>query len=162
MPKITLILHNIRSAHNVGSIFRTAEGFGVNNIVISGYTPYPTLEDDSRLPHESNKITRQIHKTALGTEKLVPFSHYEHLEDWLAVNNELMPVYALEQSPDSIIIRNFTPPATFALLLGEEVHGIEQQFLNQCDGIIEIPMVGQKESFNVSVATGIALFALTS
>lgn len=159
MPQITLILHNIRSTHNVGAIFRSAEGFGVNNIVLSGYTPYPHIASDLRLPHIADKLTAQIHKTALGAETMVPFSYYETLDEWLARNT--LPVYALEQAPTSVNLRDFKPADEFALLLGEEVHGIEKKYLDRCDKILEIPMVGQKESFNVSVATGIALYALS-
>lgn len=157
---ITLILHNIRSTHNVGSIFRSAEGFGVEKIVLSGYTPYPEVESDSRLPHIREKITSQIHKTALGAEMMVPFSYHENIEDWLAQNS--LPLYALEQAVNSINVRDFVPAKQFGLLLGEEVHGITPDLLVKCDQILEIPMAGHKESFNVSVATGIALYALTT
>lgn len=159
MPEITLLVHNIRSTHNVGAIFRTAEGFGVKKIILSGYTPYPEIVGDTRLPHIREKISGQIHKTALGAETMVPFEYVESIEDWL--ENSELPLYALEQAPDSINLREFTPKQDFALLLGEEVHGIEADLLNRCDKTLEIPMVGQKESFNVSVATGIALYALT-
>lgn len=163
MSEITLILHNIRSTHNVGSIFRTGEGFGVKKIILSGYTPYPRLDSDSRLPHISEKLTSQIHKTALGAEELVPFEYFDSIEQWLAHNQstDKLPLVALEQDERSVNIRDFTPPRRFALLLGEEVHGIDSQLLDMCDDIVEIPMRGQKESFNVSVATGIALYALT-
>lgn len=160
MPEITLIAHNIRSTHNVGAIFRTAEGFGVRHIILSGYTPYPKLERDARLPHISEKITSQIHKTALGAETMVPFEYVENIRDWL--DSHPMPLIALEQSADSINLRHFTPSDQFALLLGEEVNGIEPDLIDRCQYTLEIPMVGQKESFNVSVATGIALYALTS
>ncbi len=73
MPDIILIAHNIRSTHNVGSLFRTAEGFGVNKIILSGYSPYPKVQNDPRLPHIYEKLTDQIHKTALGAEEMVPF-----------------------------------------------------------------------------------------
>jgi len=163
MPEITLILHNIRSAHNVGSIFRTAEGFGVARIICSGYTPYPAFEGDARLPHLAQKITRQIHKTALGAEAMVLFEYAHDIDSKiieLAQND--IPLYALEQTPTSILLKNFTPPAAFALILGEEVHGVPPAILAQCRGALEIPMRGQKESFNVSVATGITLYALTT
>ena len=160
MPKITLILHNIRSTHNVGAIFRTAEGFGVEQIILSGYTPYPKLsKQDQRLPHIADKLTQQIHKTALGAEGMVSFEYVEDIETWLIHNT--LPLIALEQSPTSVMLPDITPPAEFALLLGEEVHGITPELLAQCDQTIEIPMFGQKESFNVSVAAGIALYALT-
>lgn len=159
MPEITLVLHNIRSTHNVGSIFRSAEGFGVKQIICSGYTPYPKHDGDTRLPHIANKLDAQIHKTALGAEKLVPFEYHVSLDEWL--ENNSLPLIALEQSPGSIDIRAFQPPEKYAILLGEEVNGINDDLLNQCDTTVEIPMFGQKESFNVSVAAGVALFALT-
>lgn len=165
MPQITLLLHNIRSAHNVGSIFRSAEGFGVKKIICSGYTPYPKLHNDSRLPHIAHKLTAQIHKTALGAETMVPYTYYETLDAWLCENDagKKIPIYGLEQSPDSTSLRTFASPSSdFALLLGEEVRGIESHYLCWCDKILEIPMNGCKESFNVSVAAGIALYALTS
>jgi tRNA G18 (ribose-2'-O)-methylase SpoU len=156
MPEITLLLHNIRSTHNVGSIFRTAEGFGVKEIILSGYTPYPSFKGDTRLPHLAQKITRQIHKTALGAETMVSFVYYESADGFL--NGNTLPLIALEQSAGSINIRDFTPPTAFVLLVGEEVHGIEPRLLKKCDIILEIPMHGTKESFNVSVATGVALY----
>lgn len=160
MAEITLLLHNIRSTHNVGSIFRTAEGFGVKEIIFTGYTPYPKLAHDRRLPHLAEKITMQIHKTALGAETLVPFRSFETIEEFLATNT--LPLVALEQASTSVSLREYTPPEKFALLLGEEVHGIEPALLEKCETILEIPMNGQKESFNVSVATGIALYALAT
>ena len=162
MSKITLLLHNIRSTHNVGAIFRTAEGFGVQQIILSGYTPYPKTTNDPRLPHIADKLTSQIHKTALGAEYMVSFKYYETLDEWLSLNNDTtkLPIVGLEQSDRSVMLPNFTPPEEFALLLGEEVHGIENQYLSSCDHLIEISMHGQKESFNVSVATGIALYGL--
>lgn len=160
MPKITLIAHNIRSTYNVGAIFRTAEGFGVDKIILSGYTPYPSHAEDRRLPHESAKITAQIHKSALGAEELVPFEHISDFSAW--ASQYPAPIIALEQTSNSIDIRDYVAPAEFGLLLGEEVHGIEPWILELCDECIEIPMSGKKESFNVSVATGIALYGLTT
>ena len=158
MSEITLILHNIRSTHNVGAIFRTAEGFGVKEIILSGYTPYPKTHQDPRLPHLAEKITKQIHKTALGAELIIPFRCYETIEEFLDTNT--LPLIALEQASNSVNLRDYVPPEKFALLLGEEVNGIEPELLHKCELILEIPMKGQKESFNVSVATGIALYAL--
>lgn len=159
MPKITLVLHNIRSTHNVGAIFRTAEGFGIDKIILSGYTPYPRLTNDPRLPHISEKLTAQIHKTALGAEALVPFEYIDDVMSWLKRFDG--QIIALEQTPNSIALPDFHPPQKIALVLGEEVDGINQELLELCDQAIEIPMSGQKESFNVSVACGIALYALT-
>ncbi len=160
MAEIIVIAHNIRSAHNVGSIFCTAEGFGVQKIVLSGYTPYPKIENDTRLPHIADKLTAQIHKTALGAETIVPFTYLETL-DLGMLDLAGYRLIALEQDVRSITLRAYDPPEKIALLLGEEVHGITPELLTQVDEIIEIPMHGEKESFNVSVATGIALYALT-
>lgn len=161
MPEIILIAHNIRSTHNVGSLFRTAEGFGVKKIILSGYTPYPQLDDDSRLPHISEKLSAQIHKTALGAEVMVPFEYQEN-PDIAALIDAGYVVVGLEQAADSIPLASYQPDRKIALIIGEEVHGIEPELLARCEKIIEIPMKGKKESFNVSVATGIALYALTT
>ena len=159
MSEIIVIAHNIRSTHNVGSIFRTAEGFGVARIILSGYTPYPIVASDTRLPHLSRKITDQIHKTALGAEDLVPFEHQ------LDINLQTLKaqgyrIVGLEQADRSVNLADYIPPQRIALLLGEEVEGIPRELLEQCEDIIEIPMSGRKESFNVSVAAGIALYSL--
>ncbi len=177
MPEVIVIAHNIRSAHNVGSIFRTCEGFGVSKIILSGYTPYPDLSvqptapacaciegvvvpRDPRLPHIREKLTKDIHKTALGAEAIVPFEYHDVLDlnTWRQADYRIV---ALEQAAGSTVLRDYKAPKKVALLLGEEVHGIEPEYLAQVDDIIEIPMRGEKESFNVSVATGIALYELT-
>ena len=160
MPEIIVIAHNIRSTHNVGAIFRTAEGFGVSKIIISGYTPYPSLPADTRLPHIAEKLTGQIHKTALGAESIVSFEYQE--TPAITELKELgYRIVALEQAQRSIPLPQYQSPQKIALLLGEEVHGIEDSLLATCDDVIEIPMSGKKESFNVSVATGIALYHLS-
>lgn len=161
MSEIIVIAHNIRSTHNVGSIFRTCEGFGVTKLILSGYTPYPTYPGDTRLPHIAEKLTQQIHKTALGAGSMVSFE-YRELPDLASLKQEGYRLVGLEQADRSISLRDYKTPERVALLLGEEVHGIEKELLDQCDDIIEIPMAGQKESFNVSVATGITLYALTA
>ena len=160
MPEIIVIAHNIRSTHNVGSIFRTAEGFGMAKIILSGYTPYPKIDNDKRLPHIADKLTHQIHKTALGAENMVDFEYFTDFKDWY-LQNEL-PIIALEQAKSSQLINNFKAPSDFALVLGEEVEGIDKSILKKADYIVEIPMAGQKESFNVSVACGIGLYGLLS
>lgn len=160
MPEIILIAHNIRSTHNVGSIFRTAEGFGVSRVILSGYTPYPKLPNDPRLPHIADKLSAQIDKTALGAASLVPFEHQETL-NLGTLQLAGYRIVALEQAANSISLCDYTAPDKLALLLGEEVRGTTPELLAQVDDIIEIPMHGQKESFNVSVATGIALYGLT-
>ncbi len=160
MSRITLLLHNIRSTHNVGSIFRTAEGFGVQKIILTGYSPYPTSTNDARLPHLAQKIHKQISKTALGAESSVAFEYHDNILTWLDSNT--LPLVALEQAATSINLSDFTAPEEFVLVLGEEVEGIPDELLKHCQSIVEIPMKGRKESFNVSVATGIALYALTT
>lgn len=156
---IVLLVHNIRSAHNVGSIFRTAEGFGVNKIILSGYTPYPKWKGDVRLPHIADKIDRQIHKTALGAENMVPFE-YQELPAIEALKQAGYRIVGLEQDDRSIMLPSYRPPDKVALLLGEEVNGIGNELRRLCDDLLEIPMSGRKESFNVSVACGIALYGL--
>lgn len=159
MPEIIVIAHNIRSTHNIGAIFRTCEGFGVNRIIISGYSPYPKLPNDTRLPHIAEKLTAQIHKTALDAEMIVPFE-YQEIPDFESLKQQGYRVVGLEQDKRSVMLNDYSKPDKIALLLGEEVNGITDEMRAECDDLIEIPMFGQKESFNVSVAAGIALYAL--
>ena len=161
MAEIIVIAHNIRSTHNIGSIFRTCEGFGVKKIILSGYSAYPRIENDTRLPHIVSKLTMQIHKTALDAETMMPFEHQEQ-PDLSAIRADGYTIVGLEQDKASIPLPNYKPPQKIALLLGEEVKGLTLDLLEQCDQLIEIPMNGKKESFNVSVATGIALYGLTA
>lgn len=166
--EIVVLAHNIRSTHNVGAILRTCEGFGISKIIFSGYTPFPTFDEENflqtgRLPYLAEKITKQIHKTALGSEKIVPFDISQNISK--KINNlklQGFQVFALEQSQDSIKLPalELAKNAKIAILLGEEVNGIDEQLLQLCDQHLEIPMFGQKESFNVSVATGIALYKI--
>lgn len=160
MPEIIVIAHNIRSTHNIGAIFRTSEGFGVSKIILSGYSPYPSLERDTRLPHIHRKLNDQIHKTALGAEKIVPFE-YQETPGIEVLREAGYRIVGLEQDKRSTMLPHYSVPDKVALLLGEEVEGITRDLRALCDDLIEIPMVGQKESFNVSVATGIALYALS-
>ena len=161
--KLVLIAHNIRSTYNVGAILRSCDGFGVDTFFATGYTPYPSVPNDSRLPHEREKLTRQIAKTALGAEQTVPTRHADNALDLLKeLRAQGFVIAALEQTPRSISLPDYMPPQKLALLLGEEVHGVPSELLKYCDVALEIPMNGQKESFNVSVAAGIALYALTN
>ena len=160
---LVVIAHNIRSTHNVGSIFRTCDGFGVDKLYLTGYTPYPSSPGDNRLPHLAEKLTKQISKTALGAEKVVAFGHADNPVGLIKqYQKDGFTIAALEQSHDSILLPEFSQiPKKLVLLLGEEVHGIPPDLLEMCDVTLEIPMVGKKESFNVSVAAGIALYAIT-
>lgn len=160
MSEIVVLLHNIRSTHNVGSIFRSADGFGVSKIIFSGYTPHPTLEDDTRLPHFADKITRQIHKTALGAETSIPFERHE-LPPIEQLTQAGYQIVGLEQDENSVLLSEYKNPGKVALILGNEIDGIYPEYRALCDTIVEIPMKGHKESFNVSVAAGIALYQLS-
>lgn len=163
MKQLVVIAHNIRSTHNIGAIFRSCDGFGAQHIYITGYSPYPALPNDPRLPHESAKLTKQIAKTALGAEKVMPFSYEESPQKVLAeLKKTGYQIVALEQTDDSIFLQDFTTSnEKIALLLGEERYGITDDLLAQTDVALEIPMQGSKESFNVSVACGIALYQLS-
>ncbi len=156
---LIVIAHNLRSCHNVGSILRTAEGLGVDLVVLSGYTPYPAMAHDSRLPHLAQKIDRQISKTALGAEKFV---NWEHVSDIYKMIDELktkgFQVFALEQTTNSIVLQRFKPSGKLVLIVGREVEGIEPEVLQVCDGAVEIPMAGRKESFNVAQAAAMAMY----
>lgn len=166
--RVTLIAHDIRSTHNVGAFFRTCDALGVEEIIFSGYTPYPQLEGDTRLPHFADKMTRQIHKTALGAESSVSYRRYNELSEALeALESENTVVVALEQFTGSLEpqqcvdqIKAKYPDQPIALIIGNEIHGVNKDVLSRADFIMEIPMSGTKESLNVSVATGIALFSL--
>jgi tRNA G18 (ribose-2'-O)-methylase SpoU len=163
MPRIVVVAHNIRSTYNIGSIFRTCDGFGVEQLYLTGYSPYPAFAGDPRPPHIRTKMTAQIAKTALGAESSV---HFEYADDPLAViatyRRRGYTIAALEQTPASIMLPDYQPPEQLLLVLGEEVYGTPASVLEVCDVALEIPMAGKKESFNVSVATGIALYALTT
>jgi 23S rRNA (guanosine2251-2'-O)-methyltransferase len=159
---IVVIAHNIRSIHNVGSFFRTCDGFSISHLYLTGYTPYPEVPHDDRPPHVRLRLTQQIHKTALGAEMTVSFSHTEDPRDAIAqLKAKGYLILALEQTNSSAMLPLFTTAAPkVALLLGEEVHGIPDYLLALTHKAIEIPMDGAKESFNVSIACGIALYHL--
>lgn len=170
MSTITLVAHDIRSTHNVGAFFRTCDGLGINNIIFSGYTPYPSFEGDTRLPHFADKLTRQIHKTALGAESVIPFLRYDDTNKVLhTLKADNTVIIALEQSADSLspeqcqntLLSKFKG-RNIALIVGNEIHGVNDDFLKNADLIMEIPMYGMKESLNVSVATAIALYSIKS
>lgn len=161
MREIVLVAHDVRSCHNVGSLLRTADGLGVKCVYLTGYTPYPLEDVDIRLPHIARKLDSQIHKTALGAEHMVAWRHENDVAACIhALKTDGYRMVALEQSPRAQLLPSYQPAARVALLVGREVEGIEPGILAQCDDIVEIPMVGQKESFNVSIAAAIALYHL--
>jgi len=159
--KIVLVVHNIRSALNVGSLLRTADGLGVEMVYLTGYSPYPEARGDVRLPHVRLRATKQIRKTALGAEETVKWAHYpgvSDLIDRLKENN--FTVVALEQTKSSQKLPDFKLKGNSALIVGNEVDGLDEETLSLVDSQVEIPMLGQKESFNVAVAAAIALYHL--
>ena len=156
-----VIINNIRSLFNVGSIFRTADAFGVTKIYMTGYTPTPN--------NPNHKI--KIHKTALGAEEFVK---WEHAFSALALiknlkkKNSKLKIVALENNVPTISgiarvinITKFKPQFPLILVLGEEVEGVDKKILKLCHKIVEIPMRGQKESLNVSVAFGVAAYEIS-
>lgn len=161
---LTLILDNLRSAHNVGSILRTADAVGVTNVVCIGTTPHPALTDDPRPGHVAARNTREIAKTALGAEKSLSISYESDLRATLErLRNHSVVLLALEQSAHSIALFDYATNinSQYALILGNEVEGINLSALQNSDIILEIPMLGSKESLNVSVAAGIAMYHLS-
>jgi 23S rRNA (guanosine2251-2'-O)-methyltransferase len=159
MRAIVLIAHNLRSCHNVGSLLRTAEGLGVTKVILSGYTPAPAYMNDRRLPHEAAKTTKQIHKTALGAEISQPWTYHQDILPVIAqLKRQGYTIAALEQSEDSIPLPSYHPPEKVALILGREVEGLEPEVLAACDKVLEIPMYGRKESFNVIEAASMAIY----
>lgn len=163
MAQVVVIAHNLRSTHNVGSLIRTCEGLGVSELYLTGYTPYPLSKDDQRLPHLAQKIDKQIHKTALGAEHDLSWQQIEYIEQLitdLRANGYI--VCGLEQDKSSLNLATYSPPEKVALILGREVEGLEASIIALCDRLLEIPMSGKKESFNVVQAAAMALFHLTS
>jgi 23S rRNA (guanosine2251-2'-O)-methyltransferase len=159
MHKIILIAHNLRSAHNVGSLIRTGEGLGLEKIFLTGYSPYPLQSQDTRLPFLAQKIDKRIKKTSLGAEDSIDVI-YE--KDILKLINDLKKddykVLALEQDKSAIKLNEFTSESNIALVVGNEVDGLEQAVISLCDAVIEIPMLGKKESFNVVQSAAMALY----
>lgn len=158
---LRLILADIRSTGNVGAILRTADACGVELVYVCGYTPYPLLASDERPPHVAARNTRAIAKTALGAETTIPILHYP---DPLSAVNEArlagFSIIVIEQSEKSLNLYQYKQAGPLALVLGNEVSGVLGPVLEQADTILELPMIGQKESLNVSVAAGISLYQL--
>ncbi|HEY4964411.1 MAG TPA: TrmH family RNA methyltransferase [Candidatus Saccharimonadales bacterium] len=161
LSSIVVIAHNLRSAHNVGSLFRTCEGLAVDRLILSGYTPYPRLAKDSRLPHIVEKLDKQIAKTALKTEDNIKWSHVDELETIVdELKAEGYNIVGLEQSTLSIKVMDYKLQDKQAIIIGNEPLGLDDQAIALCDQLVEIPMLGKKESFNVVQATAMLLFYL--
>ncbi len=169
---LILVLHNIRSTHNVGSILRTADGIGAKKVIFSGYTP--RINDKRVLPHLREKLNKQIEKTALGADKFVENYACDDIKSELVKykkdgftivgldNNLSTEKPVLQTNFENLSQNRSALHSRVVLILGEEVEGIDCALYDMIDLFLEIPMRGQKESFNVSVATGIAGFYLTT
>lgn len=149
-----LILNDIRSTHNVGSIFRTADACGIDKIYLVGESASPI----DRFGRERKDIA----KTALGAEKSIPWEYFSTISPLLTkLKKDKFKIIAIEQASNSTDYKKISvSEGKFAIIVGNEVSGIPKKILEKCDIIAEIPMVGKKESLNVSVATGIVLFRI--
>lgn len=148
---LIVILDNVRSLNNVGSIFRSADAFRIQHIYLCGITATP--------PH------KDIQKTALGSTEAVDWSY---AKDTLAVVEKLqsvnVKVMAIEQAKNATVLQDFYPnnQSIYALVFGHEVKGVNQAVVNQCDGVIEIPQFGTKHSLNIAVSSGVVMWDLFS
>lgn len=144
---VVVVLENIRSAYNVGSIFRTADAFLLQAIYICGYTAYP--------PH------KEIRKTALGAEETVEWHYCKTVVEAInALREKAYSIYAVEQAENSWKLGSFEADEKIAVIFGNEVSGVEQSTIALCDGVIEIPQLGMKHSLNVATAAGVVLWEL--
>lgn len=153
MPEKRVILDNIRSAHNVGSIFRTSDGAGVTHVYIGGYTPAPI--------DRFGRDVAEIAKTSLGASQAVPWSLFA--EDAISslaaeLKADGFSIVAVEQTNAAVPIRTFAVPEKVVYVLGNEIGGVSAAWLSLVDVVVHIPMQGTKESLNVSVCAGIVLF----
>lgn len=143
-----VVLHNIRSCYNVGSIFRTSDALGVDKVFLGGYTPNP-------------KKNSAIQKTALGAQDMILWeAHWQTHHILKRLKEQGFSIIALELTDKSIDLEIFEPDFPFALLLGNEVTGLSPAILKYADYVVQIPMLGKKESMNVSVSYGIAMYSM--
>ena len=146
-----VVLHDIRSAYNVGSMFRTADGAGVTKVFLCGVTPAPI--------DRFGRVRKDIAKVALGAEASVPWEQVSDTAALIArLKSEGAQVVAVEQSPRAVAYGDFKPNYPAAFIFGNELDGVPEEVLNSADAIVEIPMHGAKESLNVAVSAGIILF----
>ena len=146
---VIAVLENIRSAYNVGSVFRTADAFLLQAIYITGYTCTP--------PH------KEIKKTALGAEDTVEWKHFANANEAIAfLIADGYKIFAVEQAANSLKLHQtkFNPGEKIAVIFGNEVTGVEQTTINQCNGCIEIPQLGMKHSLNIATAAGVVLWEI--
>ncbi|TRX38701.1 RNA methyltransferase [Flavobacterium sp. ZT3R18] len=146
---LILVLDDIRSLHNIGSVFRTADAFLIEKIILCGITATPP--------------NKEIHKTALGATETVTWEHHENVLAVIAdLKKENITTLAIEQVESSIFLQDFKVDKTqkYALIFGNEVYGVAQEAVALCDGCIEIPQLGTKHSLNISVSAGIVVWDL--
>ena len=146
---IIVILDDIRSLHNIGSVFRTADAFLIEKIYLCGITATPP--------------NKEIHKTALGATETVTWEHHENVLEVIEnLKKEKVTVFAIEQVENSVFLNDFKVEANkkYALVFGNEVFGVNQEAIKLCDGTIEIPQLGTKHSLNISVSAGIVVWDL--
>lgn len=147
---VIAVLENVRSAYNVGSVFRTADAFLLESVIITGYTARP--------PH------KEIRKTALGAEDSVNWQYFPNASEAISFLREQgYAIYAVEQVHNSIMLQNLSlqPDQKIAVIFGNEVTGVEQDTILRCDGCIEIPQLGMKHSLNIATAAGVVLWEIT-
>jgi len=142
---VVVILENVRSAYNVGSVFRTADAFLLESIYLCGYTAFP--------PH------KEIRKTALGAEETVAWKHFKEIQEAIKeLRNKGYRIFAVEQAVESIKLHEFKNVGKTAVIFGNEVSGVDQSTIALTDGCIEIPQLGMKHSLNIAVAAGVVLW----
>lgn len=145
--RLVVVLDNVRSLHNVGSVFRTGDAFRVERIMLCGITATPP--------------SAEIHKTALGAEDVVEWQYFASTMDAVAaLRSEGFKVFAIEQCEGSVALQDFVadPGCRYAVVLGNEVKGVQQEIVDASDGAIEIPQFGTKHSLNVSVTAGMVIW----
>jgi len=148
LNELKILLHNVRSLHNVGAAFRSADAFGIDEILISGFTPYPPRPE--------------ITKTAIGAEKHVQWRKMESLKaDIGELKSEGYKMVGLEQTTESVLMPDYQIPSNkkICLVFGNEVTGVDENLLSYINDFVEIPQYGHKHSLNVSVTVGVALYA---
>ena len=145
--EVYVLAHNIRSLHNIGSFFRTSDGAGVSKIYLTGYCGCPPR--------------KEITKTAIGAEEWIPWEHHKNpIPVIKKLKKEGVQIISLERNDKSVDIKTFKPKYPACLIVGNEIDGVGDDLLNLSDAVVEIPMNGKKESLNVSVAFGIAVYNL--
>ncbi len=158
--KVYILLPDIRSAYNVGSIFRSADCFGIQKIYLSGTTPTPI----DRFGRSSSGAQKEISKTALGAEKDIPWEYISDVNSFLKkIKKENFTIVCIEQDKKSILLNDFLKikrPENILMVFGNEVEGVDKNILKKSDYIVEIPMKGKKESLNVSVCAGLVMHVL--